>query len=146
MLGRPGDAPALLLDKRPDGDFLVLELKPGPEAWAEGEALAAVLGPACTAVGTRRSDGEDRLFDRLTGPKPIETAEVRYASPPGRDDVSPDMIEIYGGPGSGDLADLVVLLSLAHEVSWSDGQAIVQRLKAAASRLAIIPGRHRART
>ena len=143
MLGRPGDGPMLLLRKQPNGDFLVLELKPGPDAWAEGDAMAATLNAACTEISTRRSTADDCTIDRLTGPRPIETGEVRYASPPGRDDVSPDVIEIYGGPGSGDLADWVIRVEIAHSVSWPDGQEIVRRLRGLANRLALVPGRHR---
>ncbi len=81
MLRRSGDAPLLLLGKQPSGDFLVLVLKPGPDAWAGGEAMAATLNAACTGIGTRRSSADDRIIDRLTGPRPIETGDVRYASP-----------------------------------------------------------------
>lgn len=143
MLGRPGDAPLLLLRKQPNGDFLVLELKPAPDAWTSGEAMAATLNAACTRIGSRRSSADDCIIDRLTGPRPIKTGEVRHESPPGRDDVSPNVIEIYGGPGSGDLADWVVQLDVAHSVSWHEGNEIAMRLNALSCRLALVPGRHR---
>jgi hypothetical protein len=144
MLGRPGGAPAMLLSKQRNGDFLVLVLKPGPQTWADGEALADAMNAALTGMSTRLSSWEDLIVNRLTGPEPIKTGEVRYELPPGHDDASPSQIAIYGGPGSGDLASWVVQFAIAHDVSWEDGNALVGRLQALASHLAIVPGRHHA--
>lgn len=140
MLGAPpGEeerAPTLALRglNPRDGTRPVLRLKPAHGTWARGVALASAINQACSAIAVRHRTDDD--------PAPPDRCRAMVRDPPGKDDVSPSVIEI-DAPRLGTAPDHLVLLELEHGVSWADGNALAARIADLVASLDLLPARAR---
>ena len=110
---------------------------------ADAAGLADAINAGSETLRTRLRTADDVIITAREGVRPLRTCETRFAAPGGRDDCSPDLVELTGGPGSGPLCDTVVVFALKMTTGYAAGTALAERLEAAGERLEILPRRPR---